>query len=418
VRSIFCHIIFIKTPIESYEARANGQHLHQHRYNSRMKKISLLGGITAAKFLREYWQKKPLLVRNAVSPFASVLSPQQLFELASLDEVESRLVSKSVNRLVSGSGTHWQMQHGPFSTSMLAKAGPSEWTLLVQGVNLYNQAADQLLRQFRFIPDSRLDDLMISYAVDGGGVGAHVDSYDVFLLQAHGQRRWRISAQNDLSLVDNVPLKILRHFVPQEEYVLNPGDLLYLPPNYAHEGVAIGECMTYSIGFRAPSYQEIGEAFLEFMGESIDLPGRYSDADLKPTIHPAQIDNDMLLQIAQQLENVRFTKDDVTIFLGQFLSEPKSSVILQPLAKPLTAARFTQAMLKRGIRLALKTRMLYRGSHVFINGESFCASSKDRPLLAKLANLRQIDITELVDLPTDLQESFYVWYCDGWLTLN
>ena len=139
---------------------------------------------------------------------------------------------------------------------------------------------------------------MISFATDQGSVGAHFDSYDVFLLQAHGQRRWRIGPQKDLHLIDGLPLKILRQFEPEQEYVLEPGDMLYLPPHYAHEGIAIGECMTYSVGFRAPSYQELGEAFLQFMSDSIALPGRYGDADLKPTKHPAEISRDMLTQIA------------------------------------------------------------------------------------------------------------------------
>ena len=374
-----------------------------------MKKLSLLGGLTPAIFLRDYWQKKPLLIRQAIPGFASLMTATDLFGLAAREDVESRMVSRSAKR--------WDMQRGPFAAMPAGSATLRDWTLLVQGVNLHDAGADALLRQFRFIPDSRVDDLMISYATDGGGVGPHVDSYDVFLLQAHGQRRWRISAQSDLTLVDGLPLKVLRNFVAEDEYVLEPGDMLYLPPQYAHEGVAIGECMTYSIGFRAPAFQELGESFLQFMADSIDLPGRYADPDLKPSKHPAQLDPAMLQSVAQQLQKVRFTDDDIAIFLGEYLSEPKMATVFTAPARPLSAARFAQSAAKRGVILSLKTQMLYRGRHVFINGESFGVDSTDRTQLALLADQRSLDATALQDTSQDVQEALYLWYCDGWLSL-
>ncbi|MBC7573503.1 MAG: cupin domain-containing protein [Herminiimonas sp.] len=375
-----------------------------------MKKLTLLGGISPDVFLRDYWHKKPLLVRQAIPDFAPLLAPAALFDLASRDDVESRIVSRS--------GKRWDMQRGPFAAMPAATDGQSDRTLLVQGVNLHDASADALLRQFRFIPDARLDDLMISHATDGGGVGPHVDSYDVFLLQAHGQRRWRIGAQRDLSLVDGLPLKVLRNFTPDEEYVLAPGDMLYLPPQYAHEGVAIGECMTYSIGFRAPAYQELGEAFLQFMSDTIDLPGRYADPDLKPTTHPAQIDAAMLENVGEQLRKIRFTDDDIAIFLGEYLSEPKATVMFDPPARPLTAARFTLSAAKRGVILSLKTQMLYRGRHVFINGESFGVEKADRAVLAALADRRSLEPAALAGLSDDVAEALHLWYCDGWLMLS
>ena len=374
-----------------------------------MKKLLLLGGLTPALFLRDYWHKKPLLIRQAIPDFTPLLGADALFDLAARDDVESRLVSCGAKN------RQWELQHGPFAALPGPMSKMHAWTLLVQGVNLHHDAADVLLRQFRFIPDTRLDDLMISYATDGGGVGPHVDSYDVFLLQAHGQRRWRISAQRDLTLVDGLPLKVLRNFVPDQEFVLEPGDMLYLPPQYAHDGVAIGECMTYSIGFRAPAFQELGEAFLQFMGDTIDLPGRYADPELKPTRHPAQIDGAMLAQVAAQLQKVRFTDDDIAIFLGEYLSEPKASVVFEAPARPLTAARFALGAAKRGIVLARKTQMLYRGSHVFINGESFALERADRPLLAALADQRALDASALAQVSDDVREALHVWYEDGWL---
>lgn len=374
-----------------------------------MKKLSLLGGLTPAIFLRDYWQKKPLLVRQAIPGFGPLMTAADLFGLAAREDVESRIVSRSAKR--------WDMQRGPFAAMPAGSAAQRDWTLLVQGVNLHDASADALLRQFRFIPDSRVDDLMISYATDGGGVGPHVDSYDVFLLQAHGQRRWRISAQTDLTLVDGLPLKVLRNFAAEDEYVLEPGDMLYLPPQYAHEGVAIGECMTYSIGFRAPAFQELGEAFLQFMADSIDLPGRYEDPDLKPSKHPAQLDAAMLQSVAEQLQKVRFTDDDIAIFLGEYLSEPKMATVFAPPSRPLSAARFAQSAVKRGLMLSLKTQMLYRGRHVFINGESFGVDSADRTQLALLADQRSLAAAALQDTSQDVQEALYLWYCDGWLSL-
>lgn len=373
-----------------------------------MKKLQLLGNITPAQFLRDYWHKKPLLIRQAIPGFKALLKFDKLAELARQNHVESRLVTFA--------GGQWDMQHGPLT--QLPPVSQREWTMLVQGVNLYDERADALLRQFRFVPDARLDDLMISYATDGGGVGPHFDSYDVFLLQAHGKRRWRIGAQQDLSLVDGLPLKILAHFHPEEEFVLEPGDMLYLPPHYAHDGVAEGECMTYSIGFRSPSYQELGEAFLQFMADSIDLPGRYADPLLQPAKNPGEIPRDMLAAIMDELNKVRWTEEDVTIFLGEYMSEPKHNVFFTGPAKPLPVGHFMETAGKRGLKLSLKTLMLYRGKHVFINGESFAVGRADKALLDLLANERRIDGTALATATNDVLEALYVWYQDGWIELG
>lgn len=369
--------------------------------------LTLLGGISPAVFLRDYWHKKPLLIRQAIPGFEPLLSRQALFDLAARDEVESRLIQQR--------GDDWRMDHGPLSK--LPPLKQTQWTMLVQGVNLHDDLADGLLRQFRFIPDARLDDLMISYATDGGGVGPHFDSYDVFLLQAHGKRRWQISAQKDLSLVDGMPLKILSNFQSEQEFVLEPGDMLYLPPHYAHDGIAIGECMTYSVGFRAPAFQELGEAFLQFMADSIDLPGRYADPELSTTKHPAEIPVHLLARVTQEINKIRFTQDDITLFLGEYLSEPKASVYFDPVDKPLTVARFEQAAKKRGIRLSRKTRMLYRGKYVFINGESFVVGRNDKSLLGTLADNRHLDKIGLQHASQDVLEAFYGWYQDGWIEL-
>lgn len=372
-----------------------------------MKKLSLLGGLTPAEFFRDYWHKKPLLIRQAMPGFQPILSREELFALAAQEDVESRLVTHFKQK--------WQMTNGPIDA--LPAIDKKDWTLLIQSVNLHNDDADALMRQFRFIPDARLDDLMISYATNAGGVGPHFDSYDVFLLQAQGQRHWRIGAQKDLTIIEGMQLKILSNFQPEEEFTLEPGDMLYLPPQYAHDGVAIGECMTYSIGFRSPTYQELGEAFLQFMADSIDLPGIYADPDLKHSKHPAEIGRPMLAKIASELAKVQLTKDDIAIFVGGYLSEPKANVYFTPPARPLTATRFIQAAIKRGIVLSRKTQMLYRDEHIFINGESFVADKNDKMTLESLANSRRLDGAEIANASQDVLDALHLWYQDGWLDL-
>jgi len=204
----------------------------------------MLGDIEPSEFLRDYWHKKPLLIRNAIPGFKGLLNPDELIELASLEDAQSRLVTFDKNR--------WSLENGPFEKRRFRKL-PEYWTILVQGVNHFLPEGAKLLGQFDFIPHARLDDLMVSFAPDGGGVGPHFDSYDVFLLQGMGCRRWQISAQQDSELIPDAPLRILARFEPEQEWILEPGDMLYLPPKYAHNGVAIGNSMTYSIGFRAPS---------------------------------------------------------------------------------------------------------------------------------------------------------------------
>lgn len=373
-----------------------------------MKNLTLLDGLTAAEFLRDYWHKKPLLIRQAIPDFAPLLSRDALFELAGRDDVESRLITHEKRQ--------WKMDSGPFE--QVPPLTQKNWTLLVQGVNLHDDAVDELMRQFNFIPDTRLDDLMISYATATGGVGAHFDSYDVFLLQAHGHRRWRISAQTDLTLVEGAPLKILKNFQPEEEFTLAPGDMLYLPPQYAHEGTAMDECMTYSIGFRAPSYQELGEAFLESMIDSIDLPGRYADPDLKLPRNRAEISNAMLSRVTAELNKMRFTQDDIALFLGEYLSEPKMHVYFDAPDAELTKTRFGQLAKKAGVKLSRKTQMLHRNNYIFINGTSFEVDGPDLEILTILANDRALSGTLISSASSDVMEALHTWHKDGWLHLK
>ena len=376
--------------------------------SSELAHPSVLGGMSPQKFLRAYWHKEPLLIRQAIPGFKPILDRNELFALAANPEVESRLVE-----LEDG---NWKLGHGPFKR--LPSLRKKHWTCLIQGVNLHDERAAQLLESFRFLPDARLDDLMISYATDGGGVGPHFDSYDVFLLQAHGKRRWRISAQQNLGLIEGLPLKILSDFEAEREFVLEPGDMLYLPPHYAHDGIAVGECMTYSIGFRAPAWQELGESFLQFMADTIELPGRYADPDLKPSKQPAQIPQAMLERVADQIRRIRFEDDDIAVFLGEYLSEPKPGVVFGAPARNLGLPAFLRAAGRRGVRLSARTRMLYRGRHLFINGESFLVRGADRTLLATLANDRRLDGPTVHAASQDVREALHSWFQAGWLQLS
>jgi 50S ribosomal protein L16 3-hydroxylase len=371
-----------------------------------MKKqaLAMLGGLTAEQFLAEYWQKKPLLVRNALPGFTGLLTRDELLDLSCRDDVESRFVSQAGG---------WTIGHGPFSRAALRrKAKP--WTVLIQGLNMLLPQADEMMRRFSFIPYARLDDLMVSYANDGGGVGPHFDSYDVFLLQGMGKRRWRIGNQTDQTLIDGLPIRILKDFRPVHDWIVEPGDLLYLPPEWAHDGIAVGECMTYSVGFRAAPTQDLAEQFLMFLQDRVNLPDRYRDPDHKLQKHPAKIGAPMITQVADMLGRIRWNRDTVRDFLGSYLTEPKSHVFFDPPAKPLGEARFAAALARRGIRLDARSQLLFADDCFYINGESVVVARHDRGLFRKLADERTLPAQKLGDEAVAL---LHDWYRCGFVHL-
>ncbi len=367
--------------------------------------LPLLAGLSPEAFMKRHWQKKPLLVRGALPGFQPLLDRASLFALAAGEGVESRLVVHKAGG--------WKMRRGPFVRRSLPPVSQAGWTLLVQGVDLHDDRVHDLLRQFRFVPDARLDDLMISYATDGGGVGPHLDSYDVFLLQAQGQRRWRISRQKDQTLVAGVPLKVLANFEAQQEYVLDPGDMLYLPPGYAHEGVALGECMTYSIGFRAPGRGELARDLLERMaGDAAEAAGEalYRDAGQPPASAPGAIPAGLLAFAREALEDVMREPDMLARALGESLTEPKANVWFE--ASPAPAA---PAQLKAGVVLDRRTRMMHDARHVFINGEGYRAAGRDATLMRRLADERSLDGRALAGASEDARTLVLSWLEAGWL---
>jgi 50S ribosomal protein L16 3-hydroxylase len=366
----------------------------------------LLGGLTARAFVARHWHKEPLLVRGAVPGFAGVATRDELFALAARDDVASRLVRRV--------GGRFSLEHGPFSGTKLARLPRRDFTLLVQGVNLHSDAADALLRRFAFIPYARLDDVMISYAAPGGGVGPHVDSYDVFLLQAHGRRRWRYGRQTDLELIPGAPLKILRHFAPTDDATLAPGDMLYLPPDIAHDGTAVDECMSYSIGFRAPLYQEVVEAFVDHLRDSIAVDGRYADPDLRVPAHPARIDAPLARRFARAIAELRWDAAETARFIGRFLTEPKPDVVFDA-PQRASRPRFVRGGLRSGVRLDRRTQLLYDDARYYLNGDDAPLTDANRPAVQRLADHRALTASEFASLPVATTDLLYEWHRHGYL---
>lgn len=363
--------------------------------------LALLGGLTPAQFMRHHWQKKPLLVRQAIPGFTAPLSRADLFALAGQEGVESRLVQQTDDV--------WKLQHGPFARRALPPLQRPDWTLLVQGVDLHNDSVHALMQQFRFVPDARLDDVMISYASDGGGVGPHFDSYDVFLLQAHGQRRWRIGRQKNLSLRDDVPMKILSHFEPEEEYVLEPGDMLYLPPRWAHDGIAQGECMTYSVGFRVPERTDLAQELLVRLADEDDGATAallYRDAKQPAVAQPAEIPATLQEFARDALQRALAQPRALERALGEYLTEPKSNVWFEP---------GPEGVLLEQVVLDRRTRMMYDADHVFINGESYRAAGRDATLMRQLADQRTLGPRDLARASDGALELLSSWCDAGWM---
>ena len=403
------------------------------------KKLPLLAHLSPQEFMQRHWQKKPLLIRQAIPGFQAPVSRTALFDLAAQEAVESRLivqaltgkpVTKSmakpkVNLPARASAVSaWQLSHGPFARRALPPLTQKQWTLLVQGVDTHHPAVHQLLQQFRFVPDARLDDVMVSFATEGGGVGPHFDSYDVFLLQAQGRRRWRIGQQKDFSLCEDVPLKILANFEHEEEFVLEPGDMLYLPPRYAHDGVALDECMTYSIGFRAPDSRRLGLELMQLMvdemqedledeashptAKALNNPAKtlYRDPRQLAVEGPAAVPASLLAFAAEAVEKAMQQAHSLPRLLGESLTEPKPKTWFEAAEVP--------AVLRR-VELDRGTRMMYDALHVFINGESYRAAGKDATLMRKLADERALSARDVGRASEAAHDLLFSWCDAGWV---
>ena len=366
--------------------------------------LPLLGGISPATFMQRHWQKKPLLVRQAMAGVKPPMSRAALFDLAGSEDAESRLVVRAEGA--------WQVRTGPVPRRALPPVSRPGWTLLVQGLDLHVPAAHELLSRFRFIPAARLDDLMVSWASPGGGVGPHVDSYDVFLLQVQGQRRWRVGKVKDAAFVEGAPLKLLRHFEPTQEWLLEPGDMLYLPPGWGHDGVAeSGDCMTCSIGFRAPAAGELARELLMRLADEGDeddgtsaAAALYRDPQQPATATPGALPDGLLQFARAALERQLSEPDALARVFGEMLTEPKPQVWFDAGA-PRTPG---------GVRLNARSRMLYDDRHVFINGEALRAGGRDASLMRKLADTRALGAADCARLSAPAAALLDDWVAAGW----
>lgn len=359
-------------------------------------------------FLKEHWQRKPLLVRQALPDLPELISREQLFALARQDDYDARLVLQRDNQ--------WTAEAGPFTVKRLNRLSQTTpWALLVHDVNHFSDELTELLLRFSFISYARLDDVMVNYSPAGGSVGPHFDSYDVFLLQVGGRKRWQISTQNDRALLPGADLKILADFRAEHEWTLEPGDLLYLPPGVCHYGIALEAGFTYSIGFRAPSPTELAHAFLDFLRDRTDLVGAFSDAGRARQKNPAALDSLMAQWARSTLHGLRWSNHTVRTFLGGYLTEPKMHVVFDPLDEPTDLESVRGMIETHGLTLDRRTRMMFHGTMVFINGESV-RIARISPAMIALADTRRVPAgTVFHGSEYPLLEA---WLNHGWLRIG
>ncbi len=364
-----------------------------------------LGDLTPERFLAEYWQKKPLLIRQAFPDLQPVIEPDDLAGLACEENVEARIVLQSPDN------AQWELQQGPFDEDHFGHLPPSHWTLLVQAVDHWVPEAAELMAQFDFIPRWRLDDLMVSYAVDGGGVGPHYDNYDVFLIQASGQRRWEVGGKFDSNSPrrTDAPVMILPQWEAEHSWTLEPGDMLYVPPRVGHNGVAVGDgCMTYSVGFRAPSHGEIMRNFTDFVGERLSNELRYSDEDLQPQTNSAEIGQDAIDRVRTVLQ--QYVSDDALLgnWFGRFMTEPKYPDLDQTPEEPVsqeTLRAYLQAggTLSRTEGARLAYRLSDNGCQLFADGVPYEGSVGQEALFASICSSGGLDLGNGTDLDFALE---------------
>jgi len=353
-------------------------------------------GMQPARFLRDYWQKRPLLVRAAFPQFHNAITPEDLAGLACEDGTLARLVRHDPKR------DRWILRNGPFTERDFAKLPKTYWTLLVQDVDKWDADVAALLGQFAFLPAWRIDDIMVSYATDGGGVGPHIDNYDVFLVQGRGRRRWRISTDVNAprAFRDDADLKLLKSFAPTHDWTLEPGDALYLPPGVPHEGTAVGECITYSVGMRAAAVAELVIDLAESVAEPLDEEQRYADGDLSPAKDAHEIDAAALRRVAASLSILR-EMDGAALrtWFGRFITRYRSTHDAAPAQRPISpetlAGRLASARIVRNPWSRTAWSPLGRRAELFVAGERFVCS---RAIAQRLAGPRELDGAEIARL--------------------
>ncbi len=339
-----------------------------------------------AAFLRDHWQKTPLVIRGGGAAWHNPIDPDDLAGLAGEDGVEARIVTRTKRT--------WKLEHGPFKAKRFAKLGKKPWTLLVQAVDHAVPEVAALVAPFRFVPNWRIDDVMVSYATDGGGVGPHFDQYDVFLIQGLGRRRWRVGQRCDATtaLLPHDDLRLLSDFEATDEWVLEPGDVLYVPPGVAHDGVAVGDdCMTYSIGFRAPSRAELISNWCDHLLDGLSDDDRYADPDLSEQPNPGEITPAAIARLHAMVTETLGDRDAFARWFGEYTSLPKNAdVDWRPDAPVEPDALRTALVGGAALRRNPASRFAFicegDGVVLFVDGQSFACTGTAATFAERLAS--------------------------------
>ena len=381
--------------------------------------MELLGKVTKEQFLKEYWQKKPLLIKGAFKDWENIISPDELAGLSIESDVESRIITSGP------ANDSYKLEQGPFNPERYESLGASYWSLLVQGVDRIHPEVSALKDCFSFIPNWRLDDVMVSYATDKGSVGPHIDNYDVFLVQGHGRREWKISSirQEDDDFIEGLDIRVLKEFDETESYILEPGDMLYVPPRIPHWGIAIEESMTYSVGFRAPEHWELLSSFSSFLAEELNEDVLYNDPNLKLQSNPGEIKK----EVFDEMKNIMldFFSDDKKIasWFGRFITEPKMNLNMPP-EQLLESVEELESVLSEGAVLVGMEglKISYCESPVaslFVEGYELPLEEKDVELAKFLAgaksfasgDLKNYDSESIDSVVLDLYNRGYFYLC-------
>ena len=366
-------------------------------------------GMTPARFLRDYWQKKPLLIRGAFPGFVSPLEPEDLAGLACEEMALSRII-------VHDRGTDgWTVRSGPFAEEEFPGMPEHDWTLLVQDVDKWDADVRGVLDRFDFLPRWRIDDVMVSFAATGGSVGAHVDQYDVFLLQAQGHRHWHIDARSNppLAFRDDVELKLLREFDATHDWILEPGDMLYLPPGVPHHGIALDPCLTFSIGMRAPSSAELIGDYLDHLTSDADETLRYRDPDLQPPRDAYEIDAAAMGRAIEALNALRINDPDrLGEWFGRFITTYRAGGEVAPGEEPRPRIEVEWDLehggeLQRHPFSRVAWRKARRGAALFCSGLQFQLPVRDAQALAAARSLDGAGYRKLSERGRDVAFELY-----------
>ncbi|AOY87402.1 transcription factor [Marinobacter salinus] len=364
--------------------------------------MDMLGGLSPTEFLRDHWQKKPLVIRQAFPGFQCPVSADELAGLACEEGVESRIVIEDDN------GKPWQLHNGPFKPDRFSQLPERDWTLLVQGLDHWVPEIADLLEHFRFIPNWRLDDIMASYAPKGGSVGPHYDQYDVFLVQAQGQRRWTFGGHCDQTSarVEGTPLRILSSWEGQETVTLEPGDMLYLPPGVGHHGIAENDCITLSVGFRAPTIDDILTGFTDFLCSQSDASNHLTDPDLGLQDNPGTIQPGVIDKLDSIIREKTGDRRQLSLWFGQYATAPKSMDIVVPAEEPASPGDFNVAIgAGEQLRWNEGSRFAYHElgeeTALFVDGEQYLLKGDAKPLAPLLCAGARIDMPSLASLVQD-----------------